>query len=298
MIAICTTFYKDIKELERYIYSLTKTTKNEFLIFIACNAEDKEEVDKCLELGNRSYIRILHMYGNKGLGVALNYAVDEALQQEADYIVVTDPDIEILTEGWDEKMINLLKNPEVGYVCTNKNCGQTWRIRREKYLEVDVAIGCLTMIKRKTIEDIRMVINSMRGRLEDRVCDARKNTKNLMYADYLTRVYKFISRNNTHVDEGYFYGVLDYDSSLLVRWAGYKIAVAEDVDLIHHCSSENPDKTAEERRKKLTHDSWNYYRVKWGMLMDWVEWTGKINLWDDIPLNRDFHKEVINVKDS
>ncbi len=294
MISICCVFYKDLEGLDRYVQSLIKNTRNPFELVIYCNTEDAVVRNKFLqkvhEWGNAVKVNTFVSDVNKGMGIGVQWTVATAVDNpECDYIVTSDTDLTVLTPGWDEKMMKLLQHLEVGYVCTPKNAGQTWRIRRPNYLEVDVAIGCFNMTRRDVIKAIRKKLDGERSRLTGRIDSCMFHTDNEMYTRYLQKVKQFVIDNNNHVDAGYFYGVLDFDSSLLIRWAGYRIAIAEDIDIYHKDSTISSEFTP--IRKKLTHEAWNYYRCKFDILFDWVEWTGRIDLWDSIPLNLKFQKE-------
>lgn len=290
MISICAAVYNNVDVVKKYIESLRETISQPYQLVLVDNNSNEETKDYLKQCIDRKLVHLVKFNKeNEGLGKALSDAVDLAI---GDYICITDVDIEFLTRNWDVEMCKLLNYEEVGLVGTFQNAGQTWLTRHSNYLESYVLTGCCTMTHRRIINYLRKMIDLNKNRLVDSITKLKSITEDEQYIKYLDKIHYFVCEVKNHVDPGYFYGVLDYDISALIRWLNYKLVIAENVKLNHNNTTTvvNVDEQYQQNRKKLTHDAWNLYRHKMELICDFHDWRGKWECYDSLPFNIDYRQ--------
>ena len=295
--AVCKTL--DLAGFKEFVNSVEMYTGYPYE-FIIINNGAFEDVSLYLdEWVKRSLVgvdkRLIVNKENMGVNVANHQGLHACT---TDYIIRLDSDVVIKTPDWANKMVRYsLDYPEVGMVCTKGNAGQSYRIQRDNYTEVDIMIGWCQFVHRKVINRISEYFRARRDDLMNHICALRSLTNNPEKIRHLKdfKIYvKECAKGGTagvgmFWDPGYFYGTEDFELSLLCRLVGYRIAIAEDVDVDHKDVAMRPDFLGS--RKILTHDAFNYFRLKWEILLDFFDWRGQWEPWDSLPPNIEYQNE-------
>jgi hypothetical protein len=179
--------------------------------------------------------------------------------------------------------------PEVGMVCAMGNAGQSYRVQRTNYKEVDIMMGWCQYVHRKVVNRVSEYFAGRKEELTHKIAVMRSITANPEKLRHLADFERHILTPGMFWDPGYFYGTEDFELSLLCRLVGYRIAIAEGVEVEHKNASMGSNFI--DSRKILTHDAFNYFRLKWEILLDFFDWKGQWEPWDSLPPNQEFQNE-------
>lgn len=285
---ICTTVCRNLVDFQKFIQTFKENTPEPYKLIIIDNGSPKEVTDYVRQFENDS-IKVLKNETNLGLGISTDQAAH--LTEGYEYVFRVDTDVEFLTPDWTLAMMDIIdRNPEVGQVGTPINTGGN-RIRRMGFLETDVVVGCCQCVSRRAIDRIETYLKDNKEELIHKIKNYIDNATTGERIKYLLRFLHYVKMGEGYWDPGFYYGVDDFDYSLMIRWLGFKLAVAEKVRIIHKSASENPE--WKEVRHKNVWDGWNYFRTKWEIFLDYWDWK---DTWDDLLPNRSYKKEYLDTR--
>ena len=218
-----------------------KTIYPNFEVIVVDNASNNETVEflKSFEAEHQN-IQILYNARNEGFARANNLGIALA---HGDYIVLLNNDT-IVTRVWLSRLINPLRNPQIGLIGSLTN-----GVSNEAHVEMpftDVAaLDAFAMEIAKERADVLTPIK--------------------MLAMYCMAGRREIFQQIGPLDEQFGIGMFeDDDYSLRVRQAGYKIAVAEDV-FIHHFGRSGFKILGDERYLALFEENRSKFEAKWNI---------------------------------
>lgn len=230
--------YRNPEKLKRALDSIYANTRTPFSIQVWHNWEDRPGVDQTPD--DEACLQIIHARGldveGNGSNVGYAGAVNGMIAAStADYFAYCDNDVEILTPGWDERMIEVLEaNPEVGQVFPGRG---HFGFDNGKYHECLWNAGYCWMLR-----TISMPILWERDELH------------LTCGDPSREGLWPLDTSLGHHEE--------VDLMIRLRLAGFRIACVPDVQVLHHETATRGDEAAHKPGGRI-HDGVVRWMNKW-----------------------------------
>jgi len=207
---------------------------------------------------------------------------------ESDYLLICDSDI-VVPRGWVEDMFSVYNKDfsNIGLVGTAVTGGR--QIKEGNYWETDFMTSCCVLLPKATIVSIKCKFLKEKDSLLKKIEEEKvKPSYNYVgYQNHIEKIKNYIMRDTGYWDTAFPYGADDFDFSLLVRWSGLKLAIADTVPIFHRNASQNP--SLKEHRDKCVFEGFQYYRTKWSLFENcFGEWDPQ--LWDVIPMNKEYYR--------
>ncbi|KXS41803.1 MULTISPECIES: glycosyltransferase family 2 protein [unclassified Candidatus Frackibacter] len=247
--SITVVTYNNLAVTQNMLSNLVKHTKTPYELIIIDN-NSVSELKEWLKnyRPNSSYCqkhKVIINQENNGYAVACNQGLRES---NGEYIAILNNDV-LVTEGWLKYLIaHLKKNPQAGMVGPmGKNIGA-----EQNYAGIYGAMGYSYPPDQSLQKFAKQLYEEWTGDYTE--------TKVLIGC---CLVFKREVLNEVGLlDEGCKLSADDFDYSLRIRLAGYKLYVAEDVFVHHICHVGFKTLSQEERDRHIT-EGWNYFHQKW-----------------------------------
>ncbi len=296
--SICIVSWDNLFDLDRLLQSIDAHTQVPHEVCIVDNGSE-EEVQNYLRQYQLDHtnkgdkiVKIHFNQKNEGIGIGRNQAMKFA---EGNYIVICDSDI-VVPRNWIQDMLEVYKRDpdDIGAVGTSITGGR--QKRGKDYWETDFITSCCMLIPKTTIDRIKIRFLQERDTLLKRVEkeEKEKSYNYVEYEEHLKKIKWYIEKETGYWDPAFPYGVDDFDYSLLIRWAGLRLAVAELVPITHKHASHRP--TLAEHRDKCVREGFQYYCSKWSIMEDFyekdeqgsVKWDPQ--MWNCLKMNKEYQE--------
>jgi GT2 family glycosyltransferase len=287
-ISICTVVCRNLNDIVNFVCTVGWNTSEPFELIIVSNncTEDILSFLKSIESPN---IKVIYNKENVGIGTGMMQAMRES---QTDHIFRTDSDV-LVSCHWTTKLMNRCDHEDIGSVGTVITCGN--RKNNGRYVETDFQNSSCMYIPRRTITKIDLALAGIQDRVirKAQADLATYNEKYPGFKSHLRSLISYMQTNKGYWDPGFMYGADDMDYSLMIRYAGLKLAIAPDVIIIHHKRSEDPEFA--EVRHKTVMAGFQYFRCKWERILDYygdVSTGGWKDTWECLPINRKYFKDM------
>ena len=268
-VSIAAVTYRDLEQTRAFVDSVYACTQEPFEFIMVSNGCAPELLNylKTQEATRGNFI--LHKNAqNLGIGPAMSTAMSLCTTP---YIFRCDSDIEIKTAYWTKFMCEIADAyPEVGAVGTAITGGVL--IKREGYTETDLCLSNCMLIHRRAMEAIDRKMKAELPRISAKISELIKLNVG-RYDGYFNHLGNML--NEMHYDGGrwaraYPYGTDDFHYSMLVRYAGLRIAKDYRVNVLHKDASlspAEPSKKDNDRDRKVN-IGFQYWRTFWELMED------------------------------
>lgn len=227
--------YAQPEKLRRAIASALQHSRSDLRIFLIDNPHPTEQGtrDVIAEAATDQRILPVLLPQNVGYAGGVNWLLSNA---ETDYIAYLDHDVEILTPGWDERLIAVMEqHSEVGWMFPG---GGHFGFQQNGYHECLWSAGFCWILRRSAAQDI--------------------GTKNITG---MPMVDEYLPFDPTRFDPllGHHEEV---DYMIRLRLAGWRIGCCPDVQVIHHETATRAD-SADHQPGGRIHDGVVRWMNKW-----------------------------------
>lgn len=263
-LSLCTSVCKNqnLSIFNAFIMSLKQMTYNPFELVIVDNGSGQETKDYLQKILTNNIIVVTNQE-NFGLGISTDQAVH--CFRDAEFLFRLDSDVIFKEKNWDIKMLDTaFKSSLIGQVGTPINTAAN-RVDREDWIETEMVMGCCQFVKRTAILSIELLLKENKQKLLDKANDwITKDKSNVDKVKRLNLIKKWVMSGEGYWDPNFYYGVDDFEYSLLVKYVGFVCAVAP-IQIEHANSSMNED--WKEIRHKNVNEGFSYFRTKWELIL-------------------------------
>ena len=127
-IGLVTVLYNGIEVLEGFFKSLAKQTYENYVLYVIDNSPNDDALNEAIRLSNKFSINSIFTTNNDNLGVAQgnNQGIEKSLENECDYVLLLNNDIEFDSNTIEDMVDYAVKNselivvPKIYYYGTNK----------------------------------------------------------------------------------------------------------------------------------------------------------------------------------
>lgn len=289
--SICVVVHDNLNDLKIFLESVLECSGylSQYEIILVENGI-KEDIHDYLEKQKsnlKDTLKVITNEKNIGIGYGMYQSMKNASTK---YIFRVDPDIEVVKD-WTFNMLNTYNSfKEIGAVGSNFTGLRTfWN---KKYIETDRITSYCMLISKNSIDKIQESFNK---NSEDIILKIKNKLNNGIF-DYeeqeyhLENIIKYFQDYLGYWDPGYFYGVDDFDYSLLLRYSGMHLAICPI--RIKHRGASHDNKT---KRHEKVFKGFQYYREKWSYIFNCFDskyWDK--TLWNELPINKDYISYAID----
>jgi len=266
-ISILTVVCKNqtITDFDEFMTSFKSTITLPFELIIVDNGTDDSfqiKLKSICDMDDR--IRIIRFPFNVGLGIAADTAVHSITTP---YIFRIDSDVIFKTYGWADKILELSKKLDsVGSMC-GRNVTTISSVN-DLYVKTDVIIGYFQYVPKSAINIVStffrnvklLLINELDKRIE------KNENKYPNYFKHLVQLKTYFDRCEGYWDPNFFYGVDDFDYSLLLRYCGLNLYMVNNIGIFHKSTSEKSE--LKDIRHTTVSEGFRYFRTKWELIRD------------------------------
>lgn len=254
-----------LEDLQQFVESLFTKTNAPYELILVDNGTviDNHEIYSYIQELQHENIKIITFPFNMGLGISSDVGVRATTTK---HIFRVDTDIVFKTADWSSKMIDIYNQFEnIGSVCPGNTSNAI--MNSAGYMEADTIIGCCQYVPKSTIEGISANLLNDKPKLINEInkmLEAGDN-KYPLYIKHLAMLKMYFERAEGYWDPNFYYGTDDFDYSLLLKYFGYKLARADNVEVIHKSTSERPELKA--IRHTTVGEGFQYFRLKWELIL-------------------------------